>query len=165
MEENALTTICEEIQQIMIERRKTLSTAESCTGGRISSAITAVAGSSAYFQGALVAYQNEVKIKMLHVKSETIDRFDVVSQEVVGEMVQGACALFGTDYAIATSGYAGPGGGSDKVAQGTIWVAYGRPDRISTLQINEDKGRIANVENATFVALKAFLMYLKNDKT
>ena len=162
MKKDALTSTCKEIQQILISKGETLSTAESCTGGRISSAITAVAGSSAYFQGALVAYQNEVKTNLLHVKPETIDRFDVVSQEVVGEMVLGACALFGTDYAIATSGYAGPGGGSDKVAQGTIWIAYGRPDRISTLQLNEDKGRIANVEYATQAALEAFLMYLKN---
>ena len=156
-----MAQICEEIQQILITHGQTLSTAESCTGGRLASAITAIAGSSAYFQGALVAYQNEVKTKLLEVKEETIERFDVVSREVVCEMVNGACSLFGTDFAIATSGYAGPGGGSEKVAQGTIWIAYGTPDNIQSMCLTDDKGRIANVEFATITALDAFLSYLK----
>ncbi|MBR3455277.1 MAG: CinA family protein [Bacteroidaceae bacterium] len=157
-----LNQICEEIQRILISRRETLSTAESCTGGRIASAITAISGSSAYFQGALVAYQNEVKVKMLHVSPETIEQCDVVSREVVNEMLRGACEMFGTTYAITTSGYAGPGGGSDKVPQGTIWMAYGSPDHIHTYCITEDKGRILNVEYATLTALSAFLTYLNN---
>ncbi len=157
-----LNQICEEIQRILISRKETLSTAESCTGGRIASAITAISGSSAYFQGALVAYQNEVKVKMLHVSPETIEQCDVVSREVVSEMLRGVCEMFGTTYAITTSGYAGPGGGSDKVPQGTIWMAYGSPDHIHTYCITEDKGRILNVEYATLTALSAFLTYLNN---
>lgn len=158
---NQLNSICKEIQRILISRDETLSTAESCTGGRMAAAITAIAGSSAYFQGALVAYQNEVKMELLHINPKTIDRCDVVSREVVCEMVRGACTLFGTTYAIASSGYAGPGGGSDKVAQGTIWLACGSPDNIRTCCMTEDHGRIANVENATLTALSSFLDYLK----
>ena len=108
-----------------------------------------------------MAYQNEVKVNMLHVNPETIEQCDVVSREVVCEMVRGACEMFGTTYAIATSGYAGPGGGSDKVPQGTIWIAYGSPDRIHTYCITEDNGRILNVDYATLSALSAFLTYLK----
>lgn len=157
--------VCGEIQQMLIDEGRTLSTAESCTGGRLASAITAIAGSSAYFQGALVAYQNEIKTKLLKVKEETIRRYDVVSREVVCEMVRGACSLFGTDYAIATSGYAGPGGGSDKVPQGTIWLAYGSPDNIQTHCLTDDKGRIANVEFASMTVLEDFLSYLKKTKS
>ena len=78
------------IQEILIAQGKTLSTAESCTGGGIAAEITAISGSSAYFQGGLVAYQNRVKIEMLGVHPETINTYDVVSEEVVKEMVQGA---------------------------------------------------------------------------
>ncbi len=158
-------TLCKEIQHILSERHQTLSTAESCTGGRIASAITAIAGSSAYFQGSIVAYQNEVKTQLLHVNPQTIEEHDVVSREVVCEMVRGACQLFGTDYAIATSGYAGPGGGSDKVAQGTIWVAFGSPDHIETMCQTEDYGRLENVGLATLSALTGFCSYLKNLST
>ena len=84
----------------------TVSTAESCTGGRIASAITARSGASRYFMGGLVAYQNEVKEQMLGVPAEMIERYGVVSRQVAEEMVKGACRLFHTDYALASTGYA-----------------------------------------------------------
>ena len=91
----------------------TLSTAESCTGGRIAAAITAHSGASRYFQGGLVAYQNEVKEQLLGVPSEMIDRYGVVSRQVAEQMVRGACTLFHTDYALASTGYAEPWQGHD----------------------------------------------------
>ena len=151
------------IQEILIAQGKTLSTAESCTGGGIAAEITAISGSSAYFQGGLVAYQNRVKIEMLGVHPETIDTYDVVSEEVVKEMVQGACKLFGTDYAIASSGCAGPTGGTEHIPVGTIWIACGSRDSILTKHLSGDLGRIPNVERATQEALKLMLQFLLNE--
>lgn len=162
MDHQPLEYICLEIQKILIDKNQTLSTAESCTGGRIASAITAIPGSSGHFQGGIVAYQNEIKISVLHVSAKTIDEHDVVSEDVVREMVLGACNFFNTDYAIATSGYAGPGGGSEKVPQGTICIALGNASHIHSFCIQNDNGRIENVDNATYQALNAFLTYLKS---
>lgn len=148
------------IHDILIAQGKTLSTAESCTGGGIAAGITAISGSSAYFQGGLVAYQNKVKIEMLGVHPETIDTYDVVSEEVVKEMVHGACKLFGTDYAISSSGCAGPTGGTEHIPVGTIWIACGSKDSIFTKCLSGDLGRIPNVKKATQEALKLMLDFL-----
>lgn len=145
--------VCSVIHEILIAQGKTLSTAESCTSGRIAAEITSVSGSSAYFQGGLIAYQNEVKIKMLGVKAEIIETYDVVSEEVVREMVRGACRLFGTDYAIASTGYAGPSGGTESIPVGTIWIACGSVDNMKTKCLTGDLGRVQNVERATEEAL------------
>ena len=149
-----------DIQRLLTTRHQTLATAESCTGGRIAAALTAVAGSSAYFQGGLVAYQNELKERLLGVSSETIAACDVVSREVAEQMVLGACRLLGTDYAIATTGYAGPGGGTPDIPTGTIWIAAGNSERIDTLCLQEDDGREKNLEKATEEALQVFLNML-----
>ena len=97
----------EEIQRRMVAAGKTLATAESCTSGGIAHEITKVSGSSDYFQGGLVAYQDRLKIQYLGVSAEDIARYDVVSEPVVRQMVRGACRMFGSDYAIASTGYAG----------------------------------------------------------
>ena len=134
----------------------TLSTAESCTGGRIAAAITAHSGASRYFQGGLVAYQNEVKEQLLGVPSEMIDRYGVVSRQVAEQMVKGACALFHTDYALASTGYAEPWQGHDV----EIWVAWGSADDVHSLCLTEDFGRVKNVELATQCVLDEFNKYL-----
>jgi len=149
-----------DIHEILIAQGRTLSTAESCTSGRIAAEITSRAGSSAYFQGGLIAYQNEVKMKMLGVRAATIDTFDVVSEEVVKEMVRGACRLFGTDYAIASTGYAGPSGGTESIAVGTIWIACGRVDCMKTKCLTGDLGRMLNVERATQEAIALMTDFL-----
>jgi len=116
------------IQQELIRRGKKLSTAESCTGGRIASAFTRNAGASACFEGGIVAYQNWIKEQFLGVPAEVIARHDVVSKEVAEAMVRGAIKLLHTDYAIATTGYAGPTGGTREIPVGTIWIACGNKD-------------------------------------
>ena len=98
-----------EIQRRMVAAGLTLATAESCTGGGIAKEITRVSGSSNYYQGGLVAYQNYIKEEFLGVSAEDISRYDVVSEPVVRQMVRGACKMFGTDYAIASTGYADKG--------------------------------------------------------
>ena len=99
----------------------TISTAESCTGGRIAAAITARSGASRYFQGGVVAYQNEVKEQLLGVPPEMIEEYDVVSRPVAEQMVRGACRLFHSDYALASTGYAEAWEGHEV----EIWVAWG----------------------------------------
>lgn len=101
----------------------TLATAESCTGGLVAAAVTAIAGSSAVFQGGLVAYSNHVKTSLLGVKDETLSIYGAVSEEVAREMAEGAIKLLKTSVAIATTGIAGPSGGTIKKPIGTVWIA------------------------------------------
>ena len=138
----------------------TLSTAESCTGGRIAAAITAQSGASRYFRGGLVAYQNEVKEQLLQVPHQMIETHGVVSRQVAEQMVRGACALFHTDYALASTGYAEPWQGHDV----EIWVAWGSATDIHSLCLREDFGRVKNVELATQCVLDEFRRYLRDPK-
>lgn len=121
MNSEPLHALCQAIRDLMLARGLTLSCAESCTGGGVAAALTSVDGSSGYFQGGLVAYQNELKERFLGVSEADIRQFDVVSRPVVEQMVKGACALFHTDCALASTGYAGEGNG--RIASGTIWIA------------------------------------------
>ena len=153
-----------EINEILWREAKTLSTAESCTAGRIASVITAVPGSSNYYKGGLICYADETKENLLHVDAKVIEEQTPVCEEVVKQMVVGACDLFNTDYAVAISGYAGPGGpdgGKSGVIVGTIWIAVGTKDNIVTKMIEEDNGRDKNLASATSVAVHMLLDYLK----
>ena len=159
--------VSKEINELLWNSQKTLSTAESCTAGRISSVITAQPGSSNYYIGGLVCYATELKVKYLGVSPETIEQHSVVSEEVVKEMVVGANKMFGSDYAVAISGFAGPGGpdgiGRPGVLTGTIWIAVGSSDNIVTYKIEEDNGRERNLESATNKAIHILLDYLKEN--
>ena len=120
-------TLSELVHKTLTERGLTLATAESCTGGSIASALTAQAGSSAYFKGSVVAYSNEVKESVLGVKHSTLEAHGAVSEATVREMAEGARQRLGADLAIATSGIAGPGGGTKEKPVGTIWIAVATP--------------------------------------
>lgn len=117
------TTLAGALGRILAGRGKTLATAESCTGGNIAHEITRVAGSSVYFKGGVVAYSNEVKQAVLNVSGETLLQCGAVSRDTVVQMVQGVQRLLSTDCAIATSGIAGPGGGTPEKPVGTVWIA------------------------------------------
>jgi len=111
------------IGRLLKERKQTISTAESCTGGRIAQMITSVAGSSAYLRGSVVAYDNEIKKNILGVPDHLIDKYGAVSREVVEKMAEGARKLMKTDYSLATSGIAGPDGGTESKPVGTLWIS------------------------------------------
>ena len=111
------------IGKLLKSKQKTLSAAESCTGGEIAHLITSVAGSSAYYKGSVIAYADSVKTQLLGVKAATIENYGAVCEQTVKEMAEGARKLFGTDYSLATSGIAGPDGGSDEKPVGTLWIA------------------------------------------
>ena len=137
------------------ERSLTIATAESCTGGAVSQAITSVAGSSAVMRGAVVAYHNDVKSGVLGVSADTLSAVGAVSEAVVEQMVCGVSRVMSTDCAIATSGVAGPGGGTPEKPVGTVWVAVKACDIVKTKKLQLcDEGRLCNVENATYEALR-----------
>ena len=116
-------TLDELVHKTLIERGLTLATAESCTGGNIARLLTAQAGASAYFKGGVVAYSNEVKESALGVKHSTLETHGAVSKETVREMAEGVRERLGADLAIATTGIAGPDGGSEEKPVGTVWIA------------------------------------------
>lgn len=115
--------LAETLGERLSENGKTVATAESCTGGNIAHLITLVAGSSRYYKGSVVSYANEVKEKVLGVRAGDLQQYGAVSEEVVKQMAEGVKRLLKTDYAIATSGIAGPSGGSDEKPVGTVWIA------------------------------------------
>jgi len=151
----------EELGNLLKSKKLSLSTAESCTGGGVAAAITSVAGSSEYFMGGIVAYSNDVKVSLLHVSSETLEKYGAVSRETVMEMAAGAMNTLKTDCAIATSGIAGPGGGSLEKPVGTIWIAVAYKNEIVTVMQTGDNGRAKNVQNAIQNAMDLLIEILK----
>ena len=147
------TTLAGALGSILTERGETLATAESCTGGNIAHEITRIVGSSVYFKGSVVAYSNEVKIRVLNVSSETLSGFGAVSRETFFQMVSGVQRLLSSDCAIATSGIAGPGGGSVEKPVGTVWIAvrYGERSEAECFCFEGDREQV--IARATQSAL------------
>ena len=132
----------------------TLATAESCTAGNIAAVITAIPGSSHFYKGGIVAYSDEVKTNLLGVTPETLEKYGAVSEETVIEMVKGAMKSMNSDCAVATSGIAGPTGGTSDKPVGTVWIAATTKDKVITFKASGDEGRKKNIENATLYALQ-----------
>ncbi|MBP5340476.1 MAG: CinA family protein [Prevotella sp.] len=153
--------ISREISELLWETEKTVGTAESCTGGRVAEAIIAVPGASKYFKGGIICYVNDVKERLLGVSQQLLEEKTAVCEEVAVEMVKGACRTLQTDYAIATTGIAGPSGGTKEIPVGTIWIACGSPDKVVTCKVVEDHGRDINLAIATNLAIQLFRDFLK----
>ena len=113
---------------LLKQRGQTIATAESCTGGRLAAALNAQSGSSAYYMGSVVAYANEIKEQVLGVKHITLEKYGAVSEQTVREMAEGVRRLMNTDYTVATSGVAGPTGGTADKPVGTVWIAWATPE-------------------------------------
>lgn len=154
--------ISREISEYLWRAGKTVGTAESCTAGLVSSSIAALPGASTYFRGGLVTYSNELKTQLLGVSEELLQEQGAVSEECARAMVIGVLERLKTDYAVAVTGYAGPGGGSEAPV-GTIFVAAGTSDDILIRQLSGDDGREANVARACVSALQILLEKLKKD--
>ena len=114
--------------RLLKQQGMTIATAESCTGGRLAAALNAQSGSSAYYMGSVVAYDNSIKTNVLGVSQETLDTYGAVSESTVRQMANGVRKLMNTDYAIATSGIAGPTGGTPDKPVGTVWIAWATPE-------------------------------------
>ena len=156
--------LSKDISEIFWREEYTLATAESCTAGNVAASITAIPGSSKFYKGGIVAYSNEAKQNLLHVQAETLQQYGAVSEETVIEMVKGAIDAFGADYAVATSGIAGPTGGSHEKPVGTVWVAAGNKENVVTLKICEDNGREQNVHNATVKVMQLLRNLFQNQE-
>lgn len=144
----------------MKQMNLTLASAESCTGGRVGAAITAIPGASDVYQGGVIAYQNKVKSELLGVNKEDIKRYDVVSRQVVVQMVKGICKLLKAELGVASTGYAGPSSGNPDIPVGTIWIACGSKDEVFTKCLSLKFDRTRNVEIATdeiFELLDSFI--------
>ena len=152
-----------EIVAMLQAQGKTFAAAESCTGGAISQALTSVPGCSSVMRGAVVAYHNDVKAGVLGVGKDTLSEYGAVSEEVVVQMVKGVSVLLDADCAVATSGIAGPGGGTPEKPVGTVWIAakVGTDIRTRLLQL-EDAGRAANVKSSVVEALRLVLGMLSS---
>lgn len=149
------------VVRILTQRKKTLATAESCTGGAIASSITAVPGSSAIFIGSVVAYDNRIKQELLGVSSNALDVDGAVSEAVVCQMAKGARELLGTDYAVATSGVAGPSGGSVDKPVGTVWIALAGREGVEAKCLRLGNSRARNIERSMREALALIIRSAK----
>lgn len=141
------------IGRLLSEKGKTLCTAESCTGGNIAHMITSVAGSSKYFMGSVVAYDNRIKTDLLGINIKLIEEEGAVSEKVVKAMAENSRKIFGTDYSVATSGIAGPDGGSEQKPVGTIWMAVASQSGIVTEKRTYGTERISNIKRFSLTAL------------
>jgi nicotinamide-nucleotide amidase len=151
------------IGKILNESESSLSVAESCTGGYLSHLLTSIPGSSAYFMGGVVSYSNEAKMDVLKVKQETLTKFGAVSEQTVVEMAEGVRNLMKTTYGIATSGIAGPDGGTEEKPVGTVWLAVTDGKQTLTKKLSLGKIRIVNIEYSAKAALN-FLRILTKGK-
>lgn len=137
----------------LLAKEKTLGVCESCTGGYLSHLLTSVSGSSAYYQGSMVTYSNELKMSVLGVSEASLDAHGAVSEQVVKEMVKGGLKAFNTDYAIAISGIAGPTGGTELKPVGTVCIAVGSAVEIRTFTFHFGKSRERNIHMSAITAL------------
>lgn len=153
--------LAEAVGELLLEKQWRLVTAESCTGGHLAHQITSIPGSSRYFKGSIIAYSNEVKQQQLGVQAATLQKHGAVSEATVREMVQGALKTLQAEVAVAISGVAGPGGGSDAKPVGTVWIAVGHQDRIIARCFTFGKDRSLNIQwssNAALNLLRKFLL-------
>tara|TARA_Y100000589_G_scaffold259988_1_gene249675 strand:- start:1163 stop:2401 length:1239 start_codon:yes stop_codon:yes gene_type:complete len=145
------------LSTVLKKKNRTISTAESLTSGALAARVTSVPGASEYFKGGIVAYSNDIKISHLGVGIDQIQLKGAVSKEVVEQMALGAKGLFGTDFAVSTSGIAGPSGGTDEKPVGTVWIGVAGPEGVISERFQMGKGRERVVEKTIFTALSLLL--------
>ena len=151
------------IGEILIKMNATVATAESCTGGYLAHLITSVSGSSTYFKGSVLAYDNTVKESLLSVKSSTLLAHGAVSKQVVEEMALGVQQLLKVDYALATSGIAGPTGGTPEKPVGTVWTAIATPFGVKAVLYQMGTERLWNIKRSASALLLDLLHVLESD--
>lgn len=148
------------IGSLLREKGLTISFAESCSGGYLSHLITSVSGSSDYLMGSVVSYSNEVKMKQLGVKAETLDNHGAVSEETAIEMAEGVRKALDTDIGFSTTGIAGPTGGTEEKPVGTIWLAFSSKEKIKTLKLSLAGTRDLNIKHTAVNALNLIRLSL-----
>ncbi|BAV04605.1 nicotinamide-nucleotide amidase [Filimonas lacunae] len=149
------------VGKLLLERKQTMATAESCTGGYISHLITAMPGASAWFNGSVVSYSNKIKETVLNVTPETFTTTGAVSEETVTQMLTGILRVMNTDYAIAVSGIMGPDGGTHEKPVGTVWVAVGNAQHTETRKFQFRYDRMRNIEMTAINALNMLRKFIQ----
>ena len=168
--EEKIAELVRAIKAALIERGEMMATAESCTGGLVASSIVNEPGSSEVLAGGIVAYQNEIKEKLLGVRHETLEQFGAVSEQTVKEMSKGALERFGCQWAVSTSGIAGPGGAVPGKPVGTVWMSISWKTGNNCLQ-NETFCKIFDGDRhkvrlkTVFIVLGKLLFLLNNQKS
>ena len=151
------------VGKLLVSKQATLSLAESCTGGYLASQFTQQAGCSAYFLGGVLAYANDVKMKQLGVSDQILNDEGAVSEACIRTMATGVRELNGSDYALATSGIAGPDGGTSEKPVGTIWIALAHPTGVITRKLTLGGTRIQNIHLTSLTAINLLRRFLLND--
>lgn len=151
------------VGKLLKDRHCTVATAESCTGGKVASLITSVSGSSEYYKGSVVSYCNEVKADVLGVSRADLEKYGAVSSTVAEQMASGVRRLLKTDYAVATTGIAGPTGGSDEKPVGTVWIAVATPTRVVSRKYVFGKDRSINIERFAASALSMLIVEMEKE--
>ncbi len=151
------------VGKLLKDRHCTIATAESCTGGKVASLITSVSGSSEYYNGSVVSYCNEVKADVLGVSRADLEKYGAVSSTVAEQMASGVRRLLKTDYAVATTGIAGPTGGSDEKPVGTVWIAVATPTKVVSRKYVFGKDRSINIERFAASALSMLIVELEKE--
>lgn len=152
--------------RLLAQHHTTIATAESCTGGRLAAALNARSGSSAYYMGSVVAYDNTIKEQVLGVQIDTLMRYGAVSEQTVREMADNIRALMHTDYAIATSGIAGPTGGTPEKPVGTVWIAWATPTgtEAQCFHFGATREREQITQRAVTEALVGLIKYINTEQ-
>ena len=158
---NNNNSLSEQLGGLLRSKGLLMGTAESCTGGRIANMVTLVAGSSDYFVGGVVSYSNEVKHNVLGVSEDSLRLHGAVSREVVEQRAQGAIRTLGCDCSVATSGVAGPGGGSPEKPVGTVWIAAALKEQVVSHCYHFGTVRAENIQSAADTALTMLLELLQ----
>ena len=146
-------TLEQVVASLLIDNQQTISTAESCTGGYIAHLITSIPGSSTWYKGSVIPYSNTVKEKLLNVKLSSLVEGGAVSEKVVKEMAEGVRKKFETDYAVSTSGIAGPDGGTPEKPVGTVWIAVATPQKTIAEKFQFGNHRFTNIRRTAIMAL------------
>jgi nicotinamide-nucleotide amidase len=153
-------TLEEVVGKMLLNKKATLSTAESCTGGLIAHKITSIPGSSQYFKGSVVAYANEIKENILKVNSTDLEKHGAVSKAVVLQMAANVRKIYNTDYALSVSGIAGPDGGTAEKPVGTVWIALATADKVVAKKFLFGGERVRNIDWAYQTALNMLRLEL-----
>ncbi len=153
----------EKIASLLKEKKLWIATAESCTAGLIGHTLTNIPGSSEYYKGGIISYSNEVKMKILGVKKKTLETYGAVSEQTARQMAEGAKRVLETDIAIATTGIAGPGGGTKEKPVGLVYIGLATPEGVEARKFIFHGDRLQNKENFCNAALKMLLEYLERE--
>jgi nicotinamide-nucleotide amidase len=157
--------LAEVVGRLLIDHKATLSVAESCTGGHLAHQFTQNAGSSAYFVGGILSYANQVKIDQLGVSASILENNGAVSEECIQAMAIGVQKRLGTTYTLATSGIAGPDGGTEEKPVGTVWIALAHENGVITRKLTLGGTRMQNIYLSSLACVNLLRRYLLNDLT